>query len=119
VRRIYKLDIDELDQQIKELEAEIKQAKYDLNNLVDYTVLYYENLLKKYGKGRGRKTEIKQFEIIEAKHVAIANTRLYINRKEGFIGTGLKKPARTEQARSGGDEFLFEVSDLDDVIAFT
>ena len=57
--------------------------------------------------------------MIEAKHVAIANTRLYINRDEGFIGTGLKKPARTEQARSGGDEFLFEVSDLDDIIAFT
>lgn len=119
VRRIYKLDIEELDQQIKALEAEIKQVKYDLNNLVDFAVGYYENLLKKYGKGRERKTEIKQFEVIEAKHVAIANTRLYINREEGFIGTGLKKPARTEQARSGGDEFLFEVSDLDDVIAFT
>jgi len=97
----------------------MNQVKYDLNNLVDFSVLYYENLLKKYGKGRERKTEIKQFEIIEAKHVAIANTRLYINREEGFIGTGLKKPARAEQARSGGDEFLFEVSDLDDVIAFT
>jgi topoisomerase-4 subunit A len=119
VRRIYKLDIEELEQQIKALEAEIKQVKYDLNNLVDFAVGYYENLLKKYGKGRERKTEIKQFEVIEAKHVAIANTRLYINREEGFIGTGLKKPARTEQARSGGDEFLFEVSDLDDVIAFT
>jgi topoisomerase-4 subunit A len=71
-------------------------------------VAYYENLLKKYGKGRERKTEIRQFEVIEAKHVAIANTRLYINREEGFIGTGLKK-----------DEFLFEVSDLDDIIAFT
>lgn len=119
VRRIYKLDIDELDAQIKALEAEIKQVKHDLNNLVDFAVNYYENLLKKYGKGRERKTEIKQFEVIEAKHVAIANTRLYINKQEGFIGTGLKKSARTEQARSGGDEFLFEVSDLDDIIAIT
>ena len=108
VRRIYKLDIEELDAQIKALEAEIKQVKYDLNNLVDFAVSYYENLLKKYGKGRERKTEIKQFEVIEAKHVAIANTRLYINKQEGFIGTGLKK-----------DEFLFEVSDLDDIIAIT
>ena len=108
VRRIYKLDIQELDTHIKGLEVEIKQVKYDLNNLVDFAVAYYENLLKKYGKGKERKTEIKQFEVIEAKHVAIANTRLYINREEGFIGTGLKK-----------DEFLFEVSDLDDVIAFT
>jgi len=108
VRRIYKLDIEELDAQIKGLEADIKQVKYDLNNLVDFAVAYYENLLKKYGQGRERKTEIKQFEVIEAKQVAIANTRLYINREEGFIGTGLKK-----------DEFLLEVSDLDDIIAFT
>ncbi|HEV7780442.1 MAG TPA: DNA gyrase/topoisomerase IV subunit A [Chitinophagaceae bacterium] len=108
VRRIYKLDIEDLNNQIKGLEAEIKQVKHDLNNLVDYTVAYYENLLKKYGKGRERKTEIKQFEVIEAKNVAIANTRLYVNRDEGFIGTGLKK-----------DEFLFECSDLDDIIVFS
>ncbi|MEJ0106224.1 MAG: DNA gyrase/topoisomerase IV subunit A [Bacteroidota bacterium] len=107
VRRIYRLDIDELNNQIKGLEADIKQVKHDLNNLVDFAVAYYENLLKKYGKGRERKTEIKQFEIIEAKNVAIANAKLYVNREEGFIGTGLKK-----------DEFLFECSDLDDIIVF-
>ncbi len=107
VRRIYKLDIDELNDQIKGLEADIKQVKHDLNNLVDFTVAYYENLLKKYGKGRERKTEIKEFEVIEAKAVAIANAKLYVNREEGFIGTGLKK-----------DEFLFECSDLDDIIVF-
>ena len=90
------------------MEADIKQVKYDLTNLVDYAVAYYENLLKKYGKGRERKTEIKLFEAIEAKQVAIANTKLYVNREDGFIGTGLKK-----------DEFLFECSDLDDIIAFT
>ncbi|MFD2921502.1 DNA gyrase/topoisomerase IV subunit A [Terrimonas rubra] len=108
VRRIYKLDIDDLINQIKGLEAEIKQVKHDLANLVDFAVAYYDNLLKKYGKGRERKTEIKQFEVIEAKFVAIANTKLYINREEGFIGTGLKK-----------DELLFECSDLDDIIVFT
>lgn len=107
VRRIYKLDIDELNDQIKGLEAEIKQVKYDIANIVDFAVTYYENLLKKYGKGRERKTEIKQFEVIEAKNVAIANTKLYVNRTEGFIGTGLKK-----------DELLFECSDLDDIIVF-
>lgn len=107
VRRIYKLDIDELNAQIKGLEADIKQVKTDLSNLVDYAVAYYENLLKKYGKGRERKTEIKQFEVIEAKNVAIANAKLYVNREEGFIGTGLKK-----------DELLFECSDLDDIIVF-
>src|SRR5690606_9257009 len=107
VRRIYRLDIDELNAQIKGLEAEIKQVKFDLENLVDFAVAYFENLQKKYGKGRERKTEIKQFEVIEAKQVAIANTKLYVNRQEGFIGTGLKK-----------DELLFECSDLDDIIAF-
>jgi len=108
VRRIYRLDIDELNAQIKGLEADIKQVKHDLANLVDFAVAYYENLLKKYGKGRERKTEIKQFEVIEAKHVAIANTKLFVNREEGFIGTSLKK-----------DELLFECSDLDDIIVFT
>ena len=108
VRRIYKLDIDELNEHIMNLEADIKQVKYDLNKLTEYTVTYFENLLKKYGKGRERKTEIKAFEIIEARQVAIVNTKLFVNREEGFIGTGLKK-----------DELLFECSDLDDIIAFT
>jgi topoisomerase-4 subunit A len=108
VRRIYRLDIDELNAQIKGLEADIKQVKHDLNNLVDFTVAYYENLLKKYGKGRERKTEVKLFEAIQAQQVAIANVKLYVNRAEGFIGTGLKK-----------DEFVTDCSDLDDIIAFT
>lgn len=108
VRRIYKLDIDELNDQIKAINADIKQVKYDLENIVDFAVAYYENLLKKYGKGRERKTEIKLFEAIQAKQVAIANAKLYVNRAEGFIGTGLKK-----------DEFVADCSDLDDIIAFT
>ena len=108
VRRIYKLDIDELNEQIRELDAAMKQVRHDLDNLVDFAVAYYEGLLKKYGKGRERRTEIKEFEVIEAKQVAIANTKLYVNREEGFIGTGLKK-----------DELLFECSDLDDIIAIT
>jgi topoisomerase-4 subunit A len=108
VRRIYKLDIDELNEQIKNLEAEIKDVKFNLANLNDYAIAWFEGMMKKYGKGKERKTEIKVFEVIEAKHVAIANTRLYINRDEGFIGTSLRK-----------DEFLVECSDLDDIIAFT
>ncbi len=108
VRRIYKLDIDELNAQIKNLEAEIKAVKHDLGNLVDFAVSYYENLLKKYGKGKERKTEIKLFDIIQAKNVAIANTKLYANFEDGFIGTSLKK-----------DELITECSDLDDIIAFT
>ena len=108
VRRIYKLDIDELNEQLKGITAEIKQVKHDLANLVDYAVAYYEGLLKKYGKGRERKTEVRLFEAIQAKQVAIANAKLYVNRADGFIGTGLKK-----------DEFIADCSDLDDVIAFT
>ncbi|MFM9909447.1 MAG: DNA gyrase/topoisomerase IV subunit A [Chitinophagaceae bacterium] len=108
VRRIYKLDIDELNEQIKGLEGEIKQVKNNLANLVDYAVAYYEGLLLRYGKGRERKTEIKLFEAIQAKQVAIANAKLYMNREDGFIGTGLKK-----------DEFVVDCSSLDDVIVFT
>jgi topoisomerase-4 subunit A len=107
VRRIYRLDIDELNAQIKGLEGDIKQVKNDIANLTDYAVAYYENLLKKYGKGRERKTELKEFDTIQVKQVAIANTKLYVNRADGFIGTGLKK-----------DELVTEVSDLDDIIAF-
>ncbi len=108
VRRIYRLDINELNEQIKAIEADIKQVKFDLDNLTDFAVSYFEALLKKYGKGRERKTILKEFDTIQVKHVAIANTKLYLNRSEGFIGTGLKK-----------DEFLCECSDYDDIIAFT
>ena len=108
VRRIYKLDIDELNQQIKNIEVEVKQVEYDLAHLTAYTINWFENLKAKYGKGRERKSEIRIFDTIQAKHVAIANTKLYINRSEGFIGTGLKK-----------DEHLADCSDLDDVICFT
>lgn len=108
VRRIYKLDIDELIRQIKAIEDEISQVKHDLKNLTDYAIAYYESLLKKYGTGRERKTEIKAFDTIQAKDVAMANTKVYVNRSEGFIGTGLKK-----------DEFVGECSDLDDIIAIT
>jgi len=108
VRRIYKLDIDELNEQIKGLEDDIKQVKYDLQHLTEFAVAYYENLLKKYGKGRERKTEIRLFDTIQAKNVAIANIKLYVNYADGFVGTGLKK-----------DEFIAEVSDFDDIIAFT
>jgi topoisomerase-4 subunit A len=108
VRRIYRLDIDQLNEQIKALEAEIDQVKYHLEHLTDYAVVYYENLLKKYGTGKERKTEIRQFDIITARTVAIANTKVYMNRSEGFVGLSLKK-----------DELIAECSNLDDIIVFT
>lgn len=108
VRRIYKLDIDELNEQIKTIEADIAQVNFDLEHLIEFAITYFETLLKKYGKGKERKTEIKIFDTIKVQQVAIANTKLYVNREEGFVGTSLKK-----------DEFLFDCSDIDDVIVFT
>lgn len=108
VRRIYKLDIEDLDRQIKSLEDDIAQVKHHLEFLTEYAISYYEELLKKFGKGRERKTEIKLFDVIQAKAVAIANTKIYVNRSEGFVGTSLKK-----------DEFIADCSDLDDIIVFT
>jgi len=108
VRRIYKLDIDELNEQIKTIEADIAQVNFDLEHLIEFAINYFETLLKKYGKGKERKTEIKIFDTIKVQQVAIANTKLYVNREEGFVGTSLKK-----------DEFLFDCSDIDDIIVFT
>lgn len=108
VRRIYKLDIDDLNEQIKNIEADIAQVNYDLEHLTEFAIAYFETLLKKYGKGKERKTEIKLFDTIKLQQIAIANTKLYANREEGFIGTSLKK-----------DELMFECSDLDDIIVFT
>jgi topoisomerase IV subunit A len=108
VRRIYKLDIDELNNQIRGLEDDIKDVNHHLAHLTEFAIAYYENLQKKYGKGRERKTEIKEFDTIQVKQVAIANTKLYVNKADGFVGTSLKK-----------DELIAEVSDFDDIIAFT
>jgi topoisomerase-4 subunit A len=108
VRRIYRLDLDELDRQIKAIETEIEEVNHHLAHLTEYAVAWFSGLKQKYGKGRERKTEIRMFDTIEVRHVAIANTKIYMNRSEGFIGTGLKK-----------DEFVTDCSDLDDIICFT
>lgn len=107
IKRISKFDSFKADEHIKGVEADIEEVKNNIANLNDYSIRYYENLLKKYGKGRDRKTEVRPFETINATTIAIANTKLYVNYKEGFIGTGLKK-----------DEFAFDCSDLDNIIVF-
>ncbi len=107
IKRISKFDSFKADEHIKGVEAAIDEVKHNIAHLNDYAISYYENLLKKYGKGRERNTEIRPFETIQATTVAIANTKLYVNWKEGFIGTGLKK-----------DEFAFDCSDLDNIIVF-
>lgn len=107
IKRISKFDAFKADEHIKGVEGQIEETRYNLEHLVDFSVSYYENLLKKYGKGRERQTEIRHFDTIEAAKVAIANEKLYVNRSEGFVGTGLKK-----------DELVGECSTLDDIIAF-
>lgn len=107
IKRISKFDAFKADEHIQSVNDQIAETQHHIDHLVDYTIKYYEGILKKYGKGRERKTEIRQFETIQANTVAIANAKLYVNRKEGFVGTGLKK-----------DEYLFDCSDLDHLIVF-
>tara|TARA_R100000935_G_C2836391_1_gene168358 strand:+ start:600 stop:3266 length:2667 start_codon:yes stop_codon:yes gene_type:complete len=108
IKRISKFDIDKAQQKIDALEDEIAQVKHHLDHLIDFAIAYFTRLKKEYGVGRGRNTELKLFEDIEASKVAMHNTKLYVNRKEGFIGTSLKK-----------DEFVADCSDIDDIICFT
>lgn len=107
IKRISKFDAFKADEHIKKLEEEMKQVDFDLKNLREYAIKYFEGLLKKYGKGRERKTELRTFDTIQANAVAIANQKLYVNRAEGFVGYSLKK-----------DEFVSDCSDLDNIIVF-
>lgn len=107
IKRISKFDSFKADEHIKGVENSMEEVKFNIEHLTDFAIKYYEGLLKKYGKGKERKTEIRPFETIQVAQVAIANTKLYVNFKEGFIGTSLKK-----------DELAFECSDLDNIIVF-
>jgi topoisomerase IV subunit A len=107
IKRISKFDSFKADELLKSIEEQIEETKHHLANLIDYAISWFETLLKKYGKGRERKTEIRMFDNIEANVVAVANEKLYANFKEGFVGIGLKK-----------DEFVCDCSDIDDIIAF-
>ena len=105
IKRISKYDSAKANQHIKDIELEMEEVKNHLNNIIPFTINYFKQIKKKYGKGRERKTEIRSFDTIEATKVVANNARLYINAKEGFIGTSLKK-----------DEFVCECSDIDDII---
>lgn len=107
IKRISKYDSFKADEQIRSLEEEILEVQFHLDNLVDYSIKYYENLIKKYGKLHPRQSELKTFDVIQANVVAIANAKLYANFKEGFIGTGMRR-----------DEFVTDCSDIDDIIVF-
>lgn len=108
IKRISKFDIDKAQQKIDALEDQIAQVKHDLEHLIDYAIAYFERLKKDYGKGRERKTEIRIFDDVDATKVVIRNTKLYVNREEGFVGTSMRR-----------DEYVCDCSDIDDIIVFT
>ncbi|WP_299128730.1 DNA gyrase/topoisomerase IV subunit A [uncultured Winogradskyella sp.] len=108
IKRISKFDIDKAQQKIDALEDQIAEVKHHLKNLIDYAIAYFERLKKDYGEGKARKTELKIFEDVDATKVVIRNTKLYVNREEGFIGTSLRR-----------DEYVCDCSDIDDIIVFT
>ncbi|SDH57003.1 DNA gyrase/topoisomerase IV subunit A [Winogradskyella thalassocola] len=108
IKRISKFDIDKAQQKIDALEDQIAEVKHHLANLIDYAIAYFERLKKDYGEGKERKTEIRIFDDVDATKVVIRNTKLYVNREEGFVGTALKR-----------DEYVCDCSDIDDIIVFT
>ncbi|WP_291868986.1 DNA gyrase/topoisomerase IV subunit A, partial [Maribacter sp.] len=108
IKRISKFDIDKAQQLLDSLEERIAEVKHHLANIIVFAIDYFKNLKAKYGKGRERKSEIRIFDDIEATKVVIRNTKLYVNREEGFVGTSLRK-----------DEYVTDCSDIDDIIVFT
>ncbi|MDZ7604155.1 MAG: DNA gyrase/topoisomerase IV subunit A [Cyclobacteriaceae bacterium] len=107
IKRISRFDAFKADELLKKLQEELAETEYHLAHIIEYAIDYYRNLLEKYGKAKERKTEIRTFDTIAATVVAANNTKLYINRDDGFIGFGLKK-----------DEFICDCSDLDEIIIF-
>lgn len=105
IKRISKFDAFKADEQMRDLEKQLKETQHHLRHLTDYAISYYQNLLEKYGKGRERKTEMKSFQSVTAVEVIANNQKLYVNRADGFVGYGLKR-----------DEYICDCSELDDVI---
>ena len=108
IKRISKFDIDKAQQKIDALEDQIAEVKHHLANLIDYAIAYFKRLKDTYSEGKERKTELRAFEDVDATKVVIRNTKLYVNREEGFIGTSLRR-----------DEYVCDCSDIDDIIVFT
>jgi topoisomerase IV subunit A len=107
IDRISKFNSNKADENIHSIKNEMDEVENHLAHLVDFAIEYFRQIRKKYGKGRDRKTEIRNFDNIEAVKVAAASQKLYVNREEGFAGTGLRK-----------DEYVCDCSDIDDIIVF-
>ncbi|MCF0206621.1 MAG: DNA gyrase/topoisomerase IV subunit A, partial [Bacteroidales bacterium] len=105
MKRILRFNINKADEDLNLIVEQIKEVNNNLENIVDYTIEYYKHIKEKYGEGRDRKTEIRNFDSIDTVEVAVANAKLYVNREEGFVGCGLKK-----------DEYVCDCSDIDDII---
>ena len=110
VRKISKFDIKQADEKIAQIEEKMEEVKHHLQHLIQYAIDYFEKLKKKYSEGRERKTEIKNFDKIVAATVAVANQKLYVNKKEGFVGTQLKKDEEVE--------YVCDCSDIDEIVVF-
>ena len=108
IKRISKFDIEKAILKIKTIEEELEKIKFNLKNLTDFAIDYFKRLKEVYGKSRKRKTEIRVFDDVDAKKVVVKNSKLYVNREEGFIGTSIRR-----------DEFVQDCSDIDDIIVFT
>ncbi len=107
IERISKYNADKTDEVINEIRLEMDEVNNHLENLTDFAINYFRQIRKKYGKGKERRTELRNFDTIEAAKVAAASQKLYINREEGFAGTSLRR-----------DEFICDCSDIDDIIVF-
>ncbi len=107
IKRISRFDSFKADELMRRLQEELEEVEYNLANIVEYAITYYQKLRDKYGKGKERQTEIATFDNIKAAVVAANNAKLYVNRADGFIGYGMKK-----------DEFVSDCSDIDDIIVF-
>ena len=110
VRKISKFDIKEAERQLQDIEVDIDEVRNNIEHIIDYTIQWFRQIKKKYGTGRERRTEIRNFENIKAASAAVANQKLYVNSKEGFIGTNLKKDENVVLAG--------ECSDVDEIIVF-
>ena len=108
IKKISRFDLNKAIEKINQIEESISIVKNNLKNLIDYSISYFEGLLKQYGKGKDRRTEIRVFDNVDATKVVTRNLKLYVNRDEGFIGTSLRK-----------DEYVCDCSDIDDIIIFT
>ena len=108
IKKISRFDLNKVNKKLKNININIDEVNNNLDHITDYAIRYFEYLKKEYGKERKRKTLIQEFDDLDKRNISIKNQKLYVNKKDGFVGTGMKK-----------EEYLFDCSDLDDVIVFT